>query len=132
MAQTVAVEDLLKRIRQVTGDLEKIRQSYATTIGPPEMALCANSVLEVGSTQALVELDEAVDDLQYVVWLYTEMARARGPRNTPSSTKLLSRATDILCELSTHPPLPRQEHTENTASFVERLIKLMEAPPDPL
>ena len=130
MPQTLVVEDLLQRIRQLTGDLEKIRQSYATTIGTPEMALRANSVLGVGSTQALVELDEAIDDLQHVVWLYVETANSRGPRNAPSSSKLLSRASDILYALSTHPPLPRQESNPNTASFVERLIKLMEGPHD--
>lgn len=130
MAQTLVVEDLLKRIRQLTGDLEKIRQGYSSRIGTPEPSPSVNNLLEIRSTQALEELDEAIDDLQHVVWLYSETASVRGPRNGPSSSKLLARATDILCALSTHPPLPRQEPNANTASFVERLLRLMEAPAD--
>ena len=132
MAETLAVEDLLKRIRQLTGDLEKIRQGSFSRIGPPETSLNANKLFEVGNAQAIAEVDDAIDDLQHTVWLYTETASTRGQRNTPSPSKLLSRATDILCALSTHPPLPRQEPNANGASFVERLIKLMEITPDPV
>lgn len=130
MAETPFVEDLLNRIRQLTGDLEKIRQGYSARIGSLETSLNANKMLEAGNAQVIAELDDAIGDLQHTVWLYTETAGARGQRNAPSPSKLLSRATDILCALSAHPPMPRQE--PNNASFVERLIKLMEISPDPM
>lgn len=130
MGETVFVEDLLKRIRQLTGDLEKIRQGYFGRIGPPETSLNTNKKFEVGNVQVIADLDDAIDDLQHAVWLYTETVSARGQRNAPSPTKLLSRAADILGALSTRPPMPRQE--PNNASFVERLIKLMEITPDPV
>lgn len=130
MGETLFVEDLLKRIKQLTGDLEKIRQGYSGRTGPSETSLNANRMVEVGNAQAIAELDDAIDDLHHAAWLYTETASARGQRNAPSPSKLLSRATDILCALSTRPPMPRQE--PHNASFVERLIKLMEISPDPV
>ena len=130
MGETLFVEDLLNRIRQLTGDLEKIRQGYFSKSGPSEMPLNANKMFAVGNVQVITELDDAIDDLHHAVWLYTETASARGQGNAPSPSKLLSRAMDILCALSTRPPMPR--HEPNNASFVERLIKLMEISPDPV
>jgi hypothetical protein len=131
MAETLNVEDVLKRIKQLTDDLEKIRKGCVNKIGPLETSLSANDASEVESTQA-VELHAAIDDLQHVLWLYQETANSQGFCSTASTTKLLSRATDILCALSTSPPLPRPDGGANGASFVERLIKLMDATPDPL
>lgn len=125
---TLAVEDLLNRIKQLTGDLERVRQRYRNRIDPPEKSLSASAVCDVRSAQLIAELDAAVDDLQHAVWLYTETATARGSGNAPSPSKLLSRATDILCALSARPPLPKPE--PDGASFVERLIRLMDGPSD--
>jgi len=130
MAETLVVEEVLERIKQLTSDLEKIRKGYSNKIGPVDKSLSANSLFEVKNSQLIAELDAAIDDLQHVVWLYTETANARGALNAPSSSKLLSRATDILSALSARPPLPKGEPGANGASFVERLIKLMEGPPD--
>lgn len=130
MAETLVVEEVLKRIKQLIGDLEKIRKGYSNKIGPLETSLSANNLLGAGNTQAIAELDAAVDDLQHVVWLYTETANARGLRDAPSASKLLSRATEILCTLSTRPPLPKADVGTNEASFVERLIRLMDAAPE--
>ncbi|HEY6253074.1 MAG TPA: hypothetical protein VI685_24200, partial [Candidatus Angelobacter sp.] len=130
MAEILVVEDVLKRIKQLTGDLEKIRQGYSNRIGPLETSLSANNFFEAQSTQVIAELDAAVDDLQHVVWLYTETASSRGMRDAVSPSKLLSRATEILCALSARPPLPKPDADTSGSSFVERLIKLMEGPSD--
>ncbi|HEY6349414.1 MAG TPA: hypothetical protein VI636_08410 [Candidatus Angelobacter sp.] len=130
MVETLVVEEVLTRIKQLTGDLEKIRKGYASKIGPVEKSLSANNLFEIENSQTVAELDAAIDDLQHVVWLYTETATARGARHTPSPGKLLSRASDIVCALSARPPLPKAEPGASGASFVERLIKLMESPPD--
>lgn len=130
MAETLVVEEVLKRIKQLTGDLEKIRKGYSNKIGPLETSLSANNTFEAENAQAIAELDAAIDDLQHAVWLYTETANSRGVRDTPSASKLLSRATEILCALSKRPPLPKVETGANGVSFVERLIKLMEITPE--
>ena len=130
MAETLVVEEVLERIKQLIGDLEKIRKGYSSKVGPLETSLSANNLLEVGNTQAIAELDAAVDDLQHVVWLYTETANARGIRDAPSASKLLSRATEILSALSKRPPLPKADAGTNQASFVERLIRLVDAAPE--
>jgi hypothetical protein len=128
MGETPVVEDLLQRIKQLTGDLEKIRKGYVDKSGPVETSLSTNGLSEVASARA-DELDTAIEDLQYVAWLYRETATARGVRTAPSTTKLMSRVAEILSALSTSPPLPKPEGGVTGASFIERLIKLMEATP---
>jgi len=122
MAETLLVEDVLRRMKEVTGDLEAIRAGISGQVFQPGKQFAG---IDAGR-EIIAHFQEALDNLRHVLWLYAETAEFSAGNASPSQSKLLERATEILCALSLHPPLPKPVPTPCGNSFVTRLLQLME------
>src|SRR5215469_16665537 len=117
MTETLVLQDVLRRIKQLTSDLETMRAGFSRQVFQPEKSLNSASFFEApDSADAILKFQEALDDLQHAVWLCAEIRSEQTP-NGSSRSKLLGRATEILCALSLHPPVPRPDSTYG-GSFV--------------
>jgi hypothetical protein len=132
MAETLVVEDVLRRMQELTDDLQTIRASIYKHIFQPGKALSVEKVLIVSSNSEIIaEFHKTLDDLRHVMWLCVQTAALTARGDAAAQSKLLERATQILCTLSLHPPLPRPDPAVVKASFVGRLLQLIEAPMNP-
>lgn len=132
MAETLVVEDVLRRIKELTSDLETMRAGISRQVFEPGKSLTSNRTLGVAAGSEIIsQFQEAVDDLRHVLWLLAETAEFTSKADSASQSKLLRRATEILCALSLHPPLPKLDSAPCADSFVARLLQLMEVPADP-
>jgi hypothetical protein len=121
----------LSRIRQLTGDLKTIREEISKEVFRPDSS-SGNIFLEVkDSTETINQFKSAIDDLRHIVWLYIETVPNRKISNPDMQRRLVARATEILCALSLHPPLPQTDIDPTERSFVERLLQFMESWIDP-
>ena len=129
MSETFVLQDVLKRIKQLTADLETMSAGFSRRVFQPEKSSNSVSVFEVpDSAEAILKFQEALDDLRHAIWLYAEIRSDQAPGGISSRSKLLGRATEILCALSLHPPLPKPD-SAHSGSFVERVLRLMESSP---
>jgi len=129
MAGTLPVEEVLRKIRELTSDLESLRDGMLKEVFQPGKSLTYNKFAGVKAGSDLIfEFRRALDDLRHVMWLYAETAEFTAHGGPASQSKLLERATDILCALSLHPPLPKRDPSLEDASFVGRLLQFMEGP----
>jgi hypothetical protein len=131
-ADRLSVEEVLTRIRTLTGDLKVIREEISKEVFRPDPGLGRNIFLEAAdSGQTIQEFRAAIDDLRHIVWLYIESAPNRTTHDPDVQRKLVARATEILCALSLNPPLPQPDIDPMERSFVERLMRFMESWIDP-
>jgi len=129
MAETLLVEDVLRRIKELTGDLEAIRAGISGQVFQPGKSVNCNQFPGANAGREIIaQFQEALDNLRHAVWLYAETMELSASSAPPSQSKLLERATEMLCALSLHPPLPKPLATPCGDSFVTRLLQLMEGP----
>lgn len=127
MRETLVVDEVLRRIRELTSDLEAMHAGISKQVFEPGKSLSSNRTLGVAAGSEIIpRLQEALDNLRHVLWLYVETAGFSSQTDPSSQGKLLQRATEILCALSLHPPLPRLDEAPCGNSFVARLLQLME------
>ena|SRR5215831_2441836 len=123
------VEEVLRKIRELTSDLESMREGISKEVFQPGKSLSCNKFAgATASSDLIFEFRRALDDLRHIVWLYAETAEFTAHGGPASQSKLMERATDILCALSLHPPLPKRDSSLEDASFVGRLLQFMEGP----
>lgn len=127
MSKRLVVDDVLNTIRELTGHLKTIREEISEAVFHQESPLAGNILLEVGNgAETISQFRAAIDDLRHTLWLYVETAQGRKENHSETQRKLLARATEILCALSLHPPLPQAYVDPMGGSFVERLLQFME------
>ena len=127
MSKTLVVEDVLRTIRELTEKLKTIREEVSAAVMQQESSLEGNIFLDVGdSAETISRFRGAIDDLRHTLWLYVETTQNRKGNDPERQRKLLARATEILCALSVHPPLPQAHADPMEGSFVERLLQFME------
>lgn len=127
MSKRLVVDDVLNTIRELTGHLKTIREEISEAVFQQESPLAGNILLEVGNgAETISQFRAAIDDLRHTLWLYVETAQGRKENHSETQRKLLARATEILCALSLHPPLPQTYVDPMGGSFVERLLQFME------
>lgn len=126
MSKRLEVEDVLQAIRGLTENLKTIREEISAAV-MQESSLEGSIFLESGnSAETISRFRAAIDDLRHTLWLYVETTQTRKENDPERQRKLLARATEILCALSTHPPLPQTCADPMEGSFVERLLHFME------
>ena len=126
MSKTLVVENVLQTIRELTENLKTIREEISAAV-MQESSLEGSIFLEVGnSAETISRFRAAIDDLRHTLWLYVETTQTRKANDPERQRKLLARATEILCALSVHPPLPQTYADPMEGSFVERLLQFME------
>ena len=127
MAETLAVDDVLRRMQELTSDLKTLHAGISNQVFEPGKSLGSNKALGAAAgSEVIFRFQEAVDNLRHALWLYAETAEFTARGDPASQSKLLQRATEILCALSLHPPLPKLDEAPCGNSFVARLLQLME------
>lgn len=127
MSKRLVIEDVLKTIRELTEHLNTIREEISGAVFQHELPLAGNILLEAGDgAETITQFRAAIDDLRHTLWLYVEAAQGRTTNNPEAQRKLLTRATEILCALSLHAPIPQTYVDPMEGSFVERLLQFME------
>lgn len=127
MSKRLVVEDVLTTIRELTEHLKTIRGEIAEAVFQRDSPLAGNILLEAGNgAETISRFRAAIDDLRHTLWLYVEAAQGHKENSSEMQRKLLARATEILCALSLHPPVPQANVDPNEGSFVERLLQFME------
>ncbi|HEY6971058.1 MAG TPA: hypothetical protein VJA94_17740 [Candidatus Angelobacter sp.] len=127
MAETLGVEDVLRRMQELTSDLKTLHTGISNQVFEPGKSLSSNKMLGAAAgSEIILRFQEAVDNLRHALWLYAETAEFTARGDAASQSRLLHRATEILCALSLHPPLPKLNEAPCGNSFVARLLQLME------
>jgi len=120
------VENVLQTIRELTENLKTIRGEISAAV-MQESSLEGSIFLEAGdSAETISRFRAAIDNLRHTLWLYVETTQNRKGDDPERQRKLLARATEILCALSVHPPVPQAYADPMEGSFVERLLQFME------
>lgn len=132
MSKRLVIEDVLRTIRELTEHLKTIREEISGVAFQQESPLAGNILLEAGNgAETITQFRAVIDDLRHTLWLYVETAQGRKTNNPEVQRKLLARATETLCALSLHSPIPRTYVDPTEGSFVERLLQFMEISAQP-
>lgn len=132
MGRTLMVDEVLRRIQQVTSDLREIRELICDHVFPADEPKGSSLFSAAGaSTEVIGDFKATLDDVRHLVWLYLEAIAHQPATNGDSQRKLLARASEILGALSQRPPLPIPDLQPTDRSLVDRLLLLIENRIDP-
>jgi hypothetical protein len=127
MGQMLAAEALLQELQTLTETMTVIRREVGNHVLPGEAQTDTNPLSTVAHSAEIVnQCKTAVDDLRHILWLYLEAGTSPQISGVDSRKRLLFRATEILCALSSRPPLLGSDGAASPSSLIERMLLLVE------
>lgn len=80
MAETLGVEDVLRRMQELTSDLKTLHTGISNQVFEPGKSLSRNKMLGVAAgSEIILRFQEAVDNLRHALWLYARDRRVHCP-----------------------------------------------------
>jgi hypothetical protein len=132
MAKTLAVDEVLSRVQELTQDLKQMRGEICNQIFPLEEPHGPSLFAKGGEgVEIMAHFKAAIDDVRHVAWVYLEAMANRPAFEADPQRKLLARATEILGALSQNPPLPKTSLPLGEHSLLDRLLQLIDNRIDP-